>query len=151
MKFKYLSADFLASYNEIMEQIEGRQAELDTIFADKIEDLVKREKLRLNKIAPQYFEVGEKVKVKGLKKTFTIVDTYIDFDVEVNELDEFGRPYYGPGRYFSIQSERDEDAVTCEGSFRIYVVESSPNVIQSDWGIESVTDRFYQEDLVKIK
>jgi hypothetical protein len=150
MKFKYLSSDFLASYDEIIEALESRQAELDSLYSEKISSLLAREKVRLNQLAPKKFDVGDLVKITGTERTGVIVDTSIDFDLEISELDELGRPYYGPGRYLTIRSNREEEIATCEGNFRSYSVESKPHVIAQDWGVVSVTETFYEEDLEKV-
>ena len=149
MKFKYLSADFLATYNELYEQLEMRQANLDTEFNEKISELVEREKIRLNKIAPVDFEIGEEVLLPS-GKIGKVISTEIDFNVEIDELDDHGKPLYGPGRYFPITSAAQEEIVTCEGGVRTYVVESDASEIAKDWGHSSVTGVFYPEELKRV-
>ena len=148
MKFKYLSSDFLASYNELYEELETKQANLDTEFSEKFSNLVEREKIRLEKIAPLDFEIGEKVFLPG-GKIGIIKSTEIDFNVEIDELDDHGKPLYGPGRYFPITSVSEEEIVTCEGSVRSYIVESDASEIAKDWGHSTVTEVFFAEELKK--
>ena len=150
MKFKYLSSDFLATYNEIYEELEAKQAQLDSTYHDKIEKLVQREKLRLDKIAPLEYEIGERVRTPG-GKIGKIVATQIDFNVEVDETDLYGKPLYGPGRYFPIASASDEEVVTCEGVLRTYTIETEAHEIEKDWGTMSVKESFYSDEIAKIE
>jgi hypothetical protein len=149
MKFKYLSSDFLASYNELYEQLEMRQANLDTEFSERFSALVDREKNRLAKIAPLDFEIGEEVLLPS-GKSGIIKSVEIDFNVEIDELDDHGKPLYGPGRYFPISTAAQEEIVTCEGSVRSYVVETDASEIAKDWGHSTVTEVYYAEDLKKV-
>jgi len=149
MKFKYLSSDFLASYNELYEQLEMRQANLDTEFSEKFSALVEREKVRLDKIAPLDFEVGEQVLLPG-GKIGSVKSVEVDFNVEIDELDDHGKPLYGPGRYFPITTASQEEIVTCEGSVRFYVVETDASEIAKDWGHSTVTEAYYAEELKKV-
>jgi len=150
VKFKYLSSDFLATYNELYEELETKQALLDTEFKEKFSDLVEREKIRLGKIAPLEFEAGEEV-LLPCGKIGIVKSSEIEFNVEIDELDDYGKPLYGPGRYFPITSSTQEDIVTCEGSVRTYVVETDASEIAKDWGHSSVTELFYSEELKKTR
>lgn len=149
MKFKYLSADFLATYNELYEELESRQALLDTEFNEKFSDLVEREKVRLGKIAPLEFETGEKVLLSN-GKIGVVKSSEVEFNVEIDELDDYGKPLYGPGRYFPITTSSQEEIVTCEGSVRFYIVETDASEIAKDWGHSSITEKFYAEELQKV-
>ena len=149
MKFKYLSADFLATYNELYEELESRQALLDTEFSERFSALVDREKNRLAKIAPLEFEIGEEVLLPS-GKSGIVKSVEIDFNVEIDELDDHGKPLYGPGRYFPITTAVQEEIVTCEGSVRTYVVETDASEIAKDWGHSSVSEIFYPEELQKV-
>lgn len=150
MKFRYLSSDFLASYDELIEQLETKQAEIDSIYEERIGELLERERVRLNQIVPQKYTIGDEVKIVGTNKKGKIVGTYIEFDTTIEELDDYGRPHYGPGRYFTIRNEKEEMITTCDGSFRMYVVESEPNVIESDWGHVSISENYSEDEIFGI-
>lgn len=151
MKFKYLSSDFLASYNELFEELESKQSELDSLYSEKFSELLDREKLRIKMIAPQSFEIGEKVRISGTNRVGTVTGVEVEFKPEIDELDDFGRPYYGPGRYFPIKSANDEEIATAAGSFLSYSVECDSHELAKDWGVASITEFFYQEDLEKVE
>lgn len=148
MKFRYLSSDFLASYNEIMEELEEKQALIDTIYQEKVEELLQREKLRLEKIAPHTFEVGEEV-ILDSGREGKIVGSKIEFNVIKDGLDDYGNPLYGPGRFYRIESPEAEEIATCEGDFRMYIVESEPSDLAKDWGHTSVIEKVYPDEVRK--
>lgn len=147
MKFRYLSSDFLASYDEVIEELETKQAEIDSVYEEKIASLIEREKTRLNVLVPQKYNVDDVVNISGSSKTGRIVSTHIEFTTTIEELDDFGRPHYGPGRYYTIRNEREENSVTLGGCFRVYTVKSKPSTIESDWGIESVIENYYEDEI----
>ena len=149
MKFKYLSSDFLATYNEIIEELEEKQAEIDSIFSEKIENLVLRERDRLNHLVPEVFSAGQEVLISGSSKKGVVVGSKIEFNVATDEIDTFGKPLYGPGKYYSISSPRDEEVVTCEGFLRVYEVETEPSEIESDWGVSKISKGYYEDELEK--
>jgi hypothetical protein len=147
MKFKYFSSDFLSSYNQLLDELETRQAELDTEYADRIEELVSVEKKRLEETVLQKYQIGQEVKILGTGKKGTIVSTHIEFGVEIEESDDYGKPHYGPGRYFSLKNRNEEEVVSCEGAFRAYVIETDAGDIGADWGVSKISETFFEEDL----
>jgi hypothetical protein len=152
MKFKYLSSDFLASYNELIEEIEEKQANLDSMYEEKVEALMTRERARLDMIAPMDFEIGDAVKIVGSKRTGHIISSQLDFDVILRDsLDEWGNPYYGPARFIRIGSAVEEEAATLGGMFRTYTVECVASEIEIDWGQMSITSAYHPDDLEKIE
>ena len=150
MKLRYLSGDFLSAYNELMEELNLRQAELDTKYQEAVDDLLEKEKLRLEEVVQKEYEIGEQVVFVSTGKTARVVGTGIDFDVILrDETDMYGNPYYGPGRFFSVQNARDEEVVMCEGALRFYVVEREAHEIEADWGYTSVQTRVYPDEIRK--
>ena len=150
MKFKYLSSDFLASYNELMDQLDEKQALLDTEYQERVEKIISLEKERLEKLVPENFSPGEEVKIHGSNKTGKVISSHINFNVMLKEEeDAYGSPLYGPGKYFPIKSFVDEEVVTCEGVLRSYLVERALNSIEEDWGVESVSSSYYEDELEK--
>ena len=147
MKFKYLSSDFLASYNEVLEELETKQAEIDSVYHDKVTDLVNREKSRLEMLVPQNFEVGQKVKVRGSSHPQVVVGSFINFTVSIESEDAYGSQLYGPGKFLPISTSVDEEVVTCEGVLRSYVVEREPSLIESDWGHTKITTSYYEDEI----
>lgn len=147
MKFKYFSSDFLSSYNQILDELETKQAAIDTEYAERIEELVKIEKSRLEKTIVQKYEIGQEVEISGTGKKGIVVSTYVDFEVAIEEADDYGKPHYGPGRYFSLKNAREEEIISCEGSFRAYVVERDTGPIGEDWGVSKITETFFEEEL----
>ena len=151
MKFKYLSSDFLASYNELIEEIEEKQANLDSIYEEKVESLMTRERARLDMIAPMDFEIGDEVKIVGSRRTGHIISSQLEFDVILRDsLDEWGNPYYGPARFIRISSAGEEEAATLGGMFRTYTVECVASEIEIDWGQMSITSAYHPDELEKI-
>lgn len=151
MKFKYLSSDFLASYNELIEEVEEKQASLDSLYEERAEELMKNERRRLDKIAPIDFEVGDNVKICGSNRTGRIIQSQVEFNVMLKEeLDMYDRPYYGPSRFLSITSAKEEETATLEGMFRIYTVECVSSELEIDWGHMSMTATYYPDELEKI-
>ena len=148
MKFKYLSSDFLASYNSLLEELEEKQALLDTHYQEAVEKIVEAEKNRLDRLVPEIFKKGDRVKIRGHKSEGKIVSSFINFSVEVQ--DDLGTNSFGPARFYPISSAVDEEVVTCEGILRSYLVEKAPHAIESDWGIESVVSSHYEDELEKI-
>ena len=149
--FKFLSSDFLASYNDLMEDLSARQANLDTEFKEKVDDLVKREMSRLEKLVPKKFSEGQTVEIVGPKTSFgRVVSSHIEFNVEIDGLDERGEPLYGPGRYFPIRNEKEESIVTCEGFFRKYRVATVASELEKDWGYSEVFSSYYEDELVEV-
>ena len=151
MKFKYLSSDFLASYNELYEELKVKQKNLDNEYDEKVEKILEVERSRLELLVPVEFSPGDIVNVYGSKTPGRVVDSRIEFDVVAREdTDAYGNPFYGPGRLYPIKSESDEDVVTCEGMLRVYRVATSPNPIEEDWGCDEMIRTYYADQLTKI-
>ncbi len=152
MNFKYLSSDFLASYNEIIDDLEERQALLDTTFEEKVTKLVERERERLEQLAPVEFTEGQMVKIEGSNRIGKVLGSKIDFNVMIcDETDQYGKPFYGPARFFEVKTASDEQIVTCEGMLRTYTVSVEANEIESDWGHSRITSEYYADELAKIE
>jgi len=149
MKFKYLSSDFLASYNSLLEELEEKQALLDTHYHEEVEKIVETEKRRLERLVPETFKAGDRVKIRGYKAEGRIVSSFINFNVLADDSDT-GLNSFGPARFYPITSASDEEVVTCEGILRSYLVEKEPHAIESDWGVESVVSSHYEDELEKI-
>ena len=151
MKFKYLSSDFLASYNEVYDELEKKQKELDKEYEFKVEALAERERQRLELLVPIEYATGETVRVQGSNKTGKVVDSRIEFDVIAREdTDSYGNPFYGPDRLYPIKSARDEEVVTCEGMLRVYRIAMAPNILEEDWGHEEIVRTYYSDQIEKI-
>ena len=150
--FKYLSSDFLGTYNDLMEELSEKQANLDTYFKDKVDEIVKREKARLESNIPKKFLEGDTVEIIGPLTSFgRVVSSHIEFEVEIDSVDGRGEPLYGPGRYFPVRNQQDEDVVTCQGMIRKYSVATTASEIQKDWGVSEVISSYYEDELIDVK
>ena len=152
---KYLSSDFLASYNEIMEELDEKQALIDTMYQERVRDLVDQEAHRLEQVIPRKFLDNEEVVITTShigEVLGRVVDSCISLRVTTDdeELDDYGKPLYGPGKFYPIRTSSDESVVTCEGMLRVYTVEREPTLIESDWGFAKVTSVYYEDELEKI-
>ncbi len=147
-KFKYLSGDFVSSYNRAISDLKREQRELDEKYSEMINTLVKTETARLEQVIPKNFKIGEKVKDTA-GNVGTVVGNPVHF--EVNEDEDYHGPKFGPGKYFPVENESDETVVTCEGLLRMIDVEIDGSEIEKDWMIDKKTVRYYSDELTIVR
>ena len=145
---KYLSGDFLAEYSRALREYKKEQDTLDSKWSKIIEDLVKEETEHLEDIIPVEFSPGQKVRDTngniGLVKSSVVV-------LNVGEDEDYHGKKYGPNKFFAINNELDEEAVTCEGMLRMIDVEFETSDLEKDWGHDTKCARYYSDELVVIE
>ena len=146
--FKYLSGDFVAMYNEAMQNLKKEQELLDQKYSSIVETMVAKEAARLEQIVPHDFKIGDKVKNSD-GKIGVVVSTQVVVNVYEDE-GYFGK-LFGPNLFFPIESATDEEIVTCEGLLRMVDVEFDSSELEKDWMIESTTKRCYSDELTLIE
>lgn len=144
---KYLSGDFIAEYTRALANLKEEQSSIDEKWSSIIEEIVNREVKRLEEVQPQAFMPGQKVidtngNVGIVKECPIVLNVYEDEDY-------YGKKF-GPGKFFEIKNQNDEEAVTCEGMLRMVDVELKTSEIEQDWGVETKFARYYEDEL-KIK
>ena len=144
---KYLSGDFLAEYNRVLNDYQKEQEEIDSKWTKVINDLVEKEVERLEDAVPINFETGQKVSDTngniGTVKSTQIV-------LNVHEDEDYHGKKYGPNKFFAVKNELDEEAVTCEGMLRMINVEFEASDIEKDWGHDIKYARYYEDELTLI-
>lgn len=141
---KYLSGDFIAEYSRALSALKKEQQVIDEKWAAVIEKLVENEVSRLQEALPYAFDVGQ-----------TVVDTNGNVGVvkscpvilNVCEDEDYYGKKFGPNKFFEIKNQNDEEAVTCEGLLRMVDVELKTSEIEQDWGVETKTARYYEDEL----
>jgi len=151
---KYLSSDFLASYNDIMAELDEKQALIDTLYQERVQELVRQEAQRLEQVIPRKFQDNEEVMITTTRAPdyARVVNSCISFKATIDdeETDDYGKPLFGPGKFYPIRTASDEAVVTCEGMLRVYTVERKPTEVELDWGFEKATETVYEDELEKI-
>lgn len=144
---KHLSGDFLAEYNRALAEYRKEQDVLDSKWGKIINNLVDEETEHLESTVPHKFKIGETVKDTngnlGVIKNCPVV-------LSVHEDEDYHGKKYGPNKFFPIENELDEEAVTCEGMLRMVDVEIETTEIEKDWGREKKTARYYSDELTAI-
>ncbi|MBM38434.1 MAG: hypothetical protein CMO97_05115 [Woeseia sp.] len=144
---KYLSGDFLSEYNRALKELQKEQKVVDDKWAKIISDLVEEEVERLEDTVPVTFEIGQKV-LDSNGNIGTVESTQVVLNVHEDE-DYHGKKH-GPNKFFAIENEQDEEAVTCEGMLRMINVEFETSVIEKDWGYDTKTVSCYEDELEKL-
>ena len=143
---KYLSGDFLAEYNRVLSEYQKEQEKIDNKWSKIIEDLVEEETERLEDTVPVIFQPGQKVRDSngniGIVKSTQVI-------LNVHEDEDYHGKKYGPNKFFAIKNELDEEAVTCEGMLRMVDVEFETTELEKDWGQDTKTIRYYEDELEK--
>ncbi len=144
---KYLSGDFIAEYSRALKEYKLEQEAIDSKWTNIINDLVEEEVERLEDTIPRSFKVGETVRdtngILGVVKECPIV-------LNVHEDEDYHGKKYGPNKFFAIENQRDEEAVTCEGMLRMVDVELETTEIEKDWGYDKKCARYYEDELTAI-
>ena len=146
-KFKHLSGDFVAEYNNALRGLLGDQKELDRKYEDIVKKLVEREKQRLESITPMPFDIGEKVQ-DSQGNTGVVVSCPVN--LSIFEEEDFHGKQYGPGKYYRIEDVNDEEVITCEGMVRVVQVELLPNDLEADWMIGNKIVTYWPDELTVI-
>tara|TARA_Y100001970_G_C13964136_1_gene714723 strand:+ start:305 stop:748 length:444 start_codon:yes stop_codon:yes gene_type:complete len=144
---KYLSGDFIAEYSRALHEYKKEQDAIDSKWGNIINDLVEEEVERLEDTIPYTFKVGETVKDTngnlGIVRACPIV-------LNVHEDEDYHGKKYGPNKFFAVNNQSDEEAVTCEGMLRMVDVEFETTEIEKDWGQTTKTARYYEDELTVI-
>jgi len=146
-KFKHLSSDFVAEYNDMLSGLRDDQKELDRKYEQIVKRLIEREKQRLESIAPIPFDTGEKVK-DSQGNTGVVVSCPVT--LSIFEEEDFHGKQYGPGKYFRIEDANDEEVITCEGMIRVVQVELLSNDLEAGWVIDNNTVTYWPDELTVI-
>ena len=141
---KILSGDFVAEYNRLMNQLNAEQGTLDEKYGVLMKELIQRENDRLKSTVKPALKVGDVVQTFDNRRG-TIVAWHVAFDPVVEQGWNDLQPY-GPAKYYSIASEKDESMVTCEDLMQRFTVEFEPNQLEMDWGSEDVVLGGYYAD-----
>lgn len=145
---KYLSGDFLAEYSRALKEYKREQELLDSKWSKIINELVKEETEHLEDTIPVDFKPGQKVRDTngkiGLVKSSVIV-------LNVNEDEDYYGKKYGPNKFFAINNELDEEAVTCEGMLRMVDVVFEASELEKDWGHDTKYARYYKDELTLVE
>jgi len=145
--FKFLSGDFVADYNQAINALNQEQKELDGKYSRIIDSIVERETNRLEEVLPANFKIGEKVKTtSGVYGVVIATPVCLD----VHEDENYHGIKFGPGKYFSIKNESDEEVITCEGLLRMVDVEIEGNELEKDWMVDKKIVRYYADELTSI-
>jgi hypothetical protein len=142
---KIISGDFVAVYNNIMKVYCEQQEKLDNEFTEKIDKIVNDETDRLEKVVPLPFAIGDKVKTTDGK--IGIVES-CPVTLHVKDSEQYDTPQYGPSKYLKIQTEVDEEILTCEGMVRTVYVKFQTNQLSMDWGVNFDYKRYWPDELV---
>lgn len=145
MKLKIISGDFAAAYCEILKEYKEKQDLLDKEYGRKIQKFANMETNRLAANIPVEFKPGTKV-LTYPKKIGTVISSKIEFPVKRGGKDEWGQDVQGPNAYWPLDSESDEDIITCEGYVRTYLVEFESSDIEKDWGVNSNVLNMYADE-----
>lgn len=144
---KYLSGDFIAEYSRALCEYKKEQDAIDSRWGNIINDLVEEEVERLEDTTPQAFKIGETVKDTngnlGIVKSCPVV-------LNVHEDEDYYGKKFGPSKFFAIKNQNDEEAVTCEGMLRMVDVQLETSELEKDWGHETKTARYYEDELTII-
>ena len=144
MKFKYLSGDFIAEYNSIMNSYSEEPEKLSRKYDEKIEQIVDAEKIRLEDNFNNPFEIGSKVMtVSG--RIGTVVKCPVELIVKDSLEDCSDESIFNS--YFSIRDQREEEIVTCEGNLKKVIVEFDSTEFEKDWGHEKSVLEFWADEL----
>jgi len=149
LKLKMLSGDFVSEYKREIDNYRQKQANLDEDFGSRISSLVDREKARLEEAVPIEFEKGTMVRT-GDNKVGEIVGTKIDLMLKRGGRTEWNDSVQGPGQYWPIDEQGDEDIITCEGFIRSYMVKFEAGELEKDWGIEENTVALFTDEFEKL-
>ena len=145
---KYLSGDFVAEYNRVMDEYSKEQKSLEEKFEKRIDEVVQREIARLEQVFPFPFQPGEKVVMQD-----GAVGKVVDCPVSLNfrEDEDYHGPKCGPNKFFKIRNQNDEDVLTCEGLIRIVKVElDNVTQLEMDWGINSKQIECWPDELESV-
>lgn len=145
MKLKTISGDFAAAYCAILKEYKEKQDQLDEEYGRKIQKFANMETNRLQENIPVEFEPGTKVFAYP-DKVGTVVGSQIEFVVNRGGKDEWGQDVQGPNAYWPLESELDEDIITCEGYVRTYLVKFDAHEIEKDWGLNNKVLVMYADE-----
>jgi hypothetical protein len=107
--------------------------------------LIKREVERLNETAPMPFNIGDKVRVVGRSTVGTVVSCPVNIDVYYN--DWIADSVFGPGKFFPLNSRKDEIIITCDGDLRKVTVVIEADELSKDWGQENREVEYWPDEL----
>ena len=145
---KYLSSDFVAEYNRVMNEYSEEQKVLEEKFEKKINEIVQRETARLEQVFPMPFQPGEKVITQD-GVTGTVVDCPVNLNFREDE--EYHGTRCGPNKFFKIRNQNDEDVLTCEGLIRTVNVKlENVTQLEMDWGVNSKQIEYWPDELESI-
>lgn len=145
MNFKFLSSDFAAVYNDIMDEYIERQKSIDGEYSKRIAELVEAEKARLSATVSPSYKAGDKVRSTSNGLEATIVESKIDFTVDRQDFED--GIFYGPNRFLPLKSRRDEIVATCDDDVYRYVVETDSDPISKDYGIDKKLTEVWADEI----
>ena len=147
MKLKHISGDFVTAYNRTLDDLKKEQKELDDKYAAEFNRIVRMEVTRLEQVAPVPFEPGVTVRDRDGRMGKVLS---CPASLWIREDENYHGTLYGPGRYFSLNSEVDEEIVTCEGMVRQVSVEFEPTNLEEDWGTDKRVKLLWPDELTEI-
>ena len=145
MKFKWLSGDFVADYNNALNDFRKEQVALDEKHEAGMSEIVKREISRLEKVIPPEYDVGTKV-VNSHGNTGVIIGSHIELSVKTYAKTDIDQDVVGPNKYWNLSTPDDEVVVTCEGMLRLYDVEFPSDQLSMDWGVDTKACSMYPDE-----
>ena len=143
--FKYVSGDFVAEYNTLMEGLKKAQAELDESYGRSVQKLLAMETARLEEVVPMPYQPGDIVTTIDGRKGKVLA---CPIDITLNADEAYSGPLFGPAKYLDLDDDYDwEEVITCEGMMRKITVELEPSEFEKDWGHDKIIESFWPDEV----
>ena len=143
--FKYVSGDFVAEYNTLMQSLKKAQAELDDSYDRSVQKLLAMETARLEEIVPMPFQPGDTVIALDGRKGKVLA---CPIDITLHADEAYSGPLYGPAKFLDMDDDYDwEEVITCEGMLRKVTVEFEASELEKDWGQETTAGDYWPDEL----
>lgn len=139
---KFISGDFVAEYNKLIEEYQEKQRELDSFYDEKISKILNLERERLEDSLDAEYTAGDQVIIHGVN-VGVVEDSQIDFSVMSTDEDFT----YGPERYYPLKDGEDEKVITCYYDLIKYRVRTDSSELEKDYGLNHRSSFFFSEDL----